>query len=216
MALNSNGRCDGCNGIVRNSTGRRMTITDLTIQHNKVCPGTPTPPTKGTTTMTTPDTLILTDDEAAEAEASTPLPVFVFGTLRPGAGNDRTWHGLAEPRHDGECWVDDHRLVSNGSFPYCLPSKGDRSIGCLIVPHPHLYAVAVRQMDMLEGVPHHYTRQTVAVTTPDGVVMAWYYIPENWMAYADYRRVVNNDWSQGTEPRTDDDDGFSRSGWWAR
>lgn len=161
-------------------------------------------------------TLILTDHQAAEAEATTPLPVFVFGTLRPGAGNHRTWTGLAEPRHDGHCWVEDHRLVSNGSFPYCIPAQGERSIGCLIVPYPEFYTEALGYMDALEGVPVHYTRQTVAVHTPEGVITAWYYIPEDCARYVNYRRVIDNDWAKGTEVHEDDPEGFSRSGWWAR
>lgn len=37
--LNSNGICDACNGKVRNATGRRLTIEQLTIRHNEHCPG---------------------------------------------------------------------------------------------------------------------------------------------------------------------------------
>lgn len=147
------------------------------------------------------DTLILTDEQAAEAQDDLRLPVFVYGTLRPGCGNDRTWHGLATARHDGKCRVDDHRLVSNGAFPYMLPAEGFQSFGCLIVPLPEFYDEALRYMDSLEGVPMHYTRETVAVNTPDGIVMAFTYIPARPDQYANYKSVVGNDWVRDQRDR---------------
>ena len=56
------------------------------------------------------------------------LPIFVFGTLRPGNGNSAMWKGTAEAAHDNECSLADHRLVTNGAFPLTesLQTKGDQ------------------------------------------------------------------------------------------
>lgn len=162
--------------------------------------------------MTNP--FILPDVEADEHSAHLPLPFFVFGTLRPGYGNDRTWQGLAHDLHDDEVTLADHRLVSNGSFPYCIPAEGQTTTGTLIVPFAEKYMQAQHAMDMLEGFPRHYNRKSCAVTTPDGVIMAWYYIPDDWQHYEGLRMVPGNNWRNARD-RRDDDEGFSRNGWWS-
>ncbi len=129
-------------------------------------------------------------------------PVFVFGTLRPGHGNSRTWQGVAHPAHDGEATIADHRLVTNGGFPYCLPAEGETTTGTLIVPFPENYELAMHYMDGLEGYPLHYNRKTIEVTTPLGTVTAWYYIPDDWSYYANLAPVPGNDWNK-RGPRRD-------------
>jgi len=124
------------------------------------------------------------------------LPIFVFGTLIPDSGNDRVWRGLAEAQDVGVATINDHRLVSNGSFPYCLPSPGDVTTGALIHPFAHCYEEALIKMDRLEGVPRHYNRKSIVVTTPERLVHAWYYIPEDWRAYSTLEPVFNNNWLQ--------------------
>jgi gamma-glutamylcyclotransferase (GGCT)/AIG2-like uncharacterized protein YtfP len=124
------------------------------------------------------------------------LPIFVFGTLLPDCGNDRVWRGLAEAQHSGLATIQNHRLVSNGSFPYCLPSPGDVTTGALIYPFDDCYDQALTKMDRLEGVPRHYNRKSIVVATPEGLVNAWYYIPEDWRAYSDLQPVFNNSWVQ--------------------
>lgn len=158
-------------------------------------------------------TFILTDVEAEIANDTLPLPFFVFGTLRPGYGNDRTWRGLAHDAYDDEATIADHRLVSNGGFPYCLPAEGETTTGTLIVPFPDCYETARIAMDSLEGFPRHYNRKTVAVTTPDGIITAWYYIPDDWEYYEGLRPVPGNNWRNAGRHR--DDEGFARNGWWS-
>jgi gamma-glutamylcyclotransferase (GGCT)/AIG2-like uncharacterized protein YtfP len=140
------------------------------------------------------DTFTLTDLEAIAAEASIPRQVFVYGTLRPNQGNDRLWEGLAYAKYDGKCKVLGHRLVSNGAFPYMIPAATEEAFGCLVVPLPDQYDYVLGQMDRLEGVPHHYTRETVAVMTPEGIELAWTYIPRNPETYAALGDVPGNDW----------------------
>jgi gamma-glutamylcyclotransferase (GGCT)/AIG2-like uncharacterized protein YtfP len=143
---------------------------------------------------TTNDTLILTDEQAETAIANTPLPTFVYGTLRPGQGNDRTWRDIAYASFDGKCRVIGYRLVDSG-FPYALPAITDQAFGCLITPLPERYDECMARMDALEGVPHHYLRETVAVLTPEGAVMAYIYIPRNPERLAGLPEVFRNDWA---------------------
>ncbi len=42
MTINTNHRCDGCHGIVKNVPHKRHSIEDLERIHNPVCPGRPT------------------------------------------------------------------------------------------------------------------------------------------------------------------------------
>lgn len=128
-------------------------------------------------------------------EVQQALPIFVFGTLRPGYGNDRLWHGRASDVCDGTAILRDHRLVSNGSFPYCLPAEGQYTIGTLIVPDVGKYQAVLSRMDDLEGVPHHYTRQTCMVETPGEIIQAHYYIPDHTGRYEDLQPVPSNDWA---------------------
>lgn len=138
-----------------------------------------------------------TDAEATAMALDTPLPVFVFGTLRPGNGNAVTWHDTGKARYDDEALLANHRLVTNGFFPYCLPSEGDTTVGTLIFPKNPTWAwrSMIAAMDMLEGVPAHYTRQMVTVHTPDGSLPAWYYVPEHWEMYANLTPVPENNWT---------------------
>lgn len=146
------------------------------------------------------NTTFIPSPAEAEAHADTidRLPVFVYGTLRPDFGNARILEGSAFAKYDGKSRIDNHRLVSNGGFPYCIPAEGSTTYGCLIVPFADEYDRVLRHMDALEGVPLHYTRETVAVTCPDGVVMAWVYIPADPGHVAGLREVWNNDWTAHT------------------
>ena len=46
MALNSQGKCNGCGGIVKNLDGKRYTIENLVEIHNPTCAGNPRRVTK--------------------------------------------------------------------------------------------------------------------------------------------------------------------------
>ena len=131
----------------------------------------------------------------SEEDVRCGLPVFVFGTLRPGCGNDRRWHDIAVSACNGTAVLRDHRLVTNGSFPYCLPAEGEQTVGCLIVPRVGQTRAALESMDALEGVPVHYNRKRCTVEVPGAIVQAWYYVPDDWESYSDLPAVPKNDWS---------------------
>ena len=117
-------------------------------------------------------------------------PFFVYGTLRPGQGNARTWLGWASAYHDGAAYVVGYRLVSNGGFPYMVAAATSQTVGALIVPDTHKYELVQRAFDNLEGyrpgsAHNHYERVTVPVIIPGpAIVTAWTYIPAdvptNW------------------------------------
>lgn len=129
------------------------------------------------------------------------LPIFCYGTLRPGWSNSRIWMGRADVAHDGACYAIGVALHDAGPFPYARSSTNSVTAGALIMPHPGLYGDILERLDMLEGVPNHYHRTTVAVHTPYGIECAWIYL-----AASDVSRlpeVPSNDWTQAhMEPVT--------------
>lgn len=138
----------------------------------------------------------LSDHTVSDHEVELALPIWVFGTLRPRYGNDRLWHGAADSAYDGQAVLSDHRLVSNGAFPYCLPAEGESTRGTLIIPHIGEYREVLQNMDYLEGVPTHYARRSATIRTPDGLITSWMYRPDHWEEYAEYPPVPGNDWAQ--------------------
>jgi len=122
-------------------------------------------------------------------------PVFVYGTLRRGCGNDRIWQGKGVSRFDGDCFVAGFRLVTNGAFPYALPAEEQTAVGALVYPNDAAEMEVLSRLDALEGVPYHYERHTVDVETPEGVVVAWMYVPTQPEDYEDYETVPANDWN---------------------
>ncbi len=145
-----------------------------------------------------------TDQEALEMHYRTQHPFFVYGTLRPGRGNVWCWEDIATPVRDGQCWVNDYRLIGTG-FPYAVPSEGSVSTGCLIFPDEcnQRYELVRRNMDHLEGFPAHYDRIEVPVHTnhSNEAVIAWMYVPARFSALRENMPEVprnsqgHHDWS---------------------
>lgn len=124
------------------------------------------------------------------------LPVFVYGTLRPGWGNALLWDGRAAPHHDGDAVVLGYRLTSSGGFPYLVADDGSATAGTLIEPEPADYEHVLARMDALEGYEqgsrhNHYERVHVVVHTPEGPVLAWVYVPSAH-GTADHARSLRN------------------------
>jgi gamma-glutamylcyclotransferase (GGCT)/AIG2-like uncharacterized protein YtfP len=123
------------------------------------------------------------------------MPVFVYGTLRPGWGNAALWAGRADAHHDGAATVTGFALVSGGAFPFAIPDAGSTTVGALIQPHADHYDAVLTRMDQLEGYPHFYDRIMVVVDTPDGITKAWIYTPTEAERFGDMPAVPGNDWT---------------------
>lgn len=108
-----------------------------------------------------------------------PLPILVYGTLRPGHGN---FGGFLAPYRPtwAEAALDGHRLYRGPAFPYLVETCDpvDVVFGDLILlPSWETYRWVLDDLDHLEGVPHHYDRvPVVAHRCDDGEPFdAWTY-----------------------------------------
>lgn len=137
--------------------------------------------------MTTP----LTTAEGYAEHLRTPLPVAVYGTLRPGWGNSRLWRGKGTELAVGH--VNGYKLVGRG-FPYAVPTKGATSVVSIIRPEPEHYYEVLADMDALEGVDFgHYKRVDVEVQVRTGHVICWMYVPVTIDGYVSRSAVVPTD-----------------------
>ena len=111
----------------------------------------------------------------------TPLPLFVFGTLRRGESN----HHCLAGRYDS--WLpatlhDFKRTTAAHGFPQVAPSPGDRVSGELFFIRRAEFAESLHRCDILEDIPPgqlvgpYYQRAQVVVETAEGNVTAWAYI----------------------------------------
>jgi len=123
--------------------------------------------------------------------------VAVYGTLRRGCGNDRFLKGAPML---GQYEVRSHRMyTSHGAYPYVHYSPtGTITVEVYDVTDPRM----MKDLDMLEGYPHHYQRKVVPyfdnnkTRTPAGRAWMYYVIDEgedhdyietgNWHYYVYY------------------------------
>ncbi len=119
--------------------------------------------------------------DAATIPLDTHLPVFVYGTLRPGHWNYR---GFLEGRTEAEApaTLPGGRMW-DGGFPYVAETEGGGTIvGILIDVKRREWDGVRHRLDGLEGFDpaggreNHYTRQARSVTAADGSTrIAWVY-----------------------------------------
>jgi periplasmic divalent cation tolerance protein len=103
------------------------------------------------------------------------LPVFVYGTLRPGSWNHDRW--LA-PWLAGRCrpaQLAGHALHHHGGLPYVVPDRGGRVVeGHVADLDRDRYDAAMAKLDELEDVERrHYDRVTVTLV---GGERAWVWV----------------------------------------
>jgi gamma-glutamylcyclotransferase (GGCT)/AIG2-like uncharacterized protein YtfP len=124
------------------------------------------------------------------------LPYAVYGTLRPGCGNDGLWFGLAKLGVAG--YVNDHRMVTgpSASFPYAIPALFSAIVVELVHPVERFAGLLRDRLDTLEGYPHFYDRKVVEVETYAGPVDAWFYFPCSTTFLGDTVNVFCGDWVQ--------------------
>ncbi len=105
------------------------------------------------------------------------LPVFVYGTLRPGSWNHERW--LA-PWLAGPCRpavLTGHALHHHDGLPYVVASPGTEVAGELAALDPERYDAGLSRLDELEDVERrHYDRVRVDVRTELGVEAAWVWV----------------------------------------
>lgn len=109
------------------------------------------------------------------------LPVFVYGTLRPGRYNHRVVAGALAAASPAV--LTGHALYVRG-LPYVVPQPDAVVVGDLLDLTSQRYTRTLRALDQLEGYREedpdgsHYvrTRVTVRVDADGGVRPAWVYL----------------------------------------
>ncbi len=111
-----------------------------------------------------------------------PLPLFVYGTLRPGEPNHDLFlrgrtHSEERARLHGAA------LYDGPGYPYAVDTPGAVTVGELVTARPDAYPQLLRELDRLEeyapGDPHNlYERVEREVTreTDGTAVRAWVYL----------------------------------------
>jgi gamma-glutamylcyclotransferase (GGCT)/AIG2-like uncharacterized protein YtfP len=109
------------------------------------------------------------------------LPVFVYGTLRPGEKNFSRYLQGSSLRQAPATIAGELFYVADGGYPYLLPGPG-RVQGELIDIDPSSYSEVLRRLDALEEYdPANeagsvYLRRPAAVRLEDGTIAeAWVY-----------------------------------------
>lgn len=141
------------------------------------------------------------------------VPYFVYGTLRPGMGNDWCWRdSQATCYKDGQVIAPQWGLVGRG-IPFAVPidvlryAGGDHirpAVGALIYPGSDPVRLRT-ELDALEGHPHAYLRVPTVVydRMTDDACIAWIYT----MSRLDYsigesrETIASGDYREETWPR---------------
>lgn len=134
------------------------------------------------------------------SSTSPQLPVFVYGTLRPGENNYPHYLASRTAAELSGTVAGELFLVSDGGYPYLAPGKG-RVHGELMELLPHLYGTTLASLDALEEYDPRderhsvYLRRTTSVRLADGSErLAWVYYwngserPGVKIAGGDFRR----------------------------
>lgn len=123
-----------------------------------------------------------------------PLKVFVYGTLRPPQPETRPEDSRFYPEiapyvaSATPARVEGAVLYDHGAYPCARPGKGTVH-GELLQVRPAALAIA----DRIEGHPHLFERQRVAVHTATGTEEAWIY----WASpelIENCSRIASGDW----------------------
>jgi len=122
------------------------------------------------------------------------LPYAVYGTLRPGCGNDVLWEGIGNLGATG--FVSNFKMVTgkSRSFPYALPAPHGSIVTELVYPVEGFERVLRDRFDTLEGYPNFYDRKIVKVETVWGFVEAWLYFAPSTTFLGETVNVFCGDW----------------------
>ena len=131
------------------------------------------------------------------------LPLFAYGTLRPGCGNYRrllAGHVIDEQ----DATARGYALYTHGPFPYAMAERGATVTGSLLTISRASYGEVLGALDQLEGYRpenpehSHYVRLARAVEVPfmgfTELVAAWIYEAGPTVDVKAMRRVTDDDW----------------------
>ncbi|GAA5531184.1 gamma-glutamylcyclotransferase family protein [Herpetosiphon gulosus] len=127
----------------------------------------------------------------------TPLPLFVYGTLRTGEYNWKIYLA-GKTRSETPAIVQQHQLYAN-RYPYMIVGKGS-VIGTLVEIEPALYETVMREIDELEQFRPNgnswYLRVARYVNVGDQQILAWmYYASERVTQYlTNDHQITHGDW----------------------
>jgi len=137
------------------------------------------------------------------------LPLFVYGTLKPGESN---YAGFLEGQTSAEhpARISGAELYTEGMYPYLVVTPGlvrpaAQVYGMLMTLRPEVYVTALARVDGLEdyiaGNPNNwYERIKHPVQTDNSKVTAWIYVagPSTLAAIraGRFRKIPGEVWSQ--------------------
>ena len=132
------------------------------------------------------------------------LPLFTYGTLRPGCGNYRRL--LADHVIDEQAaTARGYALYTHGPFPYAVTESSATITGSLLTISRASYTGALEALDQLEGYRpadpkhSHYVRVARAVEVPfmgfaTELVAAWVYEAGPTVDVSTMHLVAEGDW----------------------
>lgn len=132
------------------------------------------------------------------------LPLFAYGTLRPGCGNYRSF--LADHVIDAQdATLRGYALFTHGAFPYAVTEGGATVTGSLLTINRASYVEAFGALDQLEGYRpedpeySHYVRVARVVEVPfEGFptepALAWIYEAGPTVDVSTMHLVAEGDW----------------------
>jgi gamma-glutamylcyclotransferase (GGCT)/AIG2-like uncharacterized protein YtfP len=147
--------------------------------------------------------VITEKNEDDPEEPGTPLPFFVYGTLRPGEPNhDLFLRGRTASEEPAR--LPGAALYDGPGYPYAVERPGDEIRGELVTARPESYAELLAALDRLEeytpGDPRNlYERaaRNVIRTTDGTTTLAWVYLaapPVAARLRAEGKPIEGGDW----------------------
>ena len=132
-------------------------------------------------------------------DRSRQLPVFVYGTLRPGQPNwDRLLAGRSERVAPGRLPGMD--LLDCGHYPAAIERPGaGAAVGDVVWIRPASWPAVLADLDHLEGYDPHdagrlYERVTRWVETPGSLVECWIYLAGTTLSASTRPTIAGGDW----------------------
>lgn len=133
------------------------------------------------------------------------LPLFAYGTLRPGCSNYRQFLS-DQVVNERPAMARGCALYTHGSYPYAVPTRGETVTGSLLDIDPDAYPDVLCSLDQLEGYraqapqDSHYLRVARAVETlfmdfAVELVPAWIYEVGPTVDVESMWPIPGGDWS---------------------